>query len=444
MPRVNHPKPVRALVLVLVVVFLAACANLARAQQLTVTPDHADGVYGVGQTVRWRVQWDGGGAPTTPAQYVVKKGGLTDADQGTLTFADGAATVEARLDEPGTLLLVVRAKSADGKDRKAVGGAVAAPEKIAPSSERPADFDAWWDAKIQSLASIPPNPQFEPGDAGKPNVRYAKITLDNINDTKIRGQLARPETGEKFPAVLIVQWAGVYPLQKGWAVDRAADGWLALNILAHDLPIDEPESFYKEQSSGPLKDYPAIGNDDRETSYFLRMYLACYRAAEYLATRPDWDGKTLVVMGGSQGGQQTLVTAAIHPKITAAMANVPAGCDMLGPAIGRQGGWPMWYWQVKDGKDAAKVREASRYFDVVNFAPRITAPVLVGIGLIDETCPPAGIFAATNRITSPKEVILMPRAGHQNEKGSQEPYDKRLWGAWLPALKQGQPAPTGR
>ena len=123
------------------------------------------------------------------------------------------------------------------------------------------------------------------------------------------------------------------------------------------------------------------------------MYLSCYRAAEYLTTRPDWDGKTLVVQGGSQGGMQALVTAALHPKVTAALASVPAGCDMRGPDAGRLPGWPMWYWNVGD-KDPAKVRRAREYFDVVNFAPRIKCPVLVGIGLIDEVCPPEGILAA--------------------------------------------------
>ena len=144
--------------------------------------------------------------------------------------------------------------------------------------------------------------------------------------------------------------------RKTWATDRAGDGWLCLNIEAHDLPIDEPESFYKAQSDGPLNNYPAIGNEDRETSYFLRMYLSCYQAARYLTERDDWDGKTLVVIGGSQGGLQALMTAAIHPKITAAMAIVPAGCDALGPTVGRKGGWPQWYDQI-GGKDPAKVRE---------------------------------------------------------------------------------------
>jgi cephalosporin-C deacetylase-like acetyl esterase len=253
---------------------------------------------------------------------------------------------------------------------------------------------------------------------------YWKITLNNIRGTHIEGQLARPVEGGKLPALLIVQWAGVYPLQKNWVTDRAVEGWLVLDIEAHDLPIDESDAFYKDQFSGPLKNYWSIGNDDRDTSYFLRMYLSCYRAADYLAKRKDWDGKTLVVMGGSQGGQQTLMTAGFYPKITAALAVVPAGCDMLGPDIGRKGGWPQWYSNT-EGKDPAKVREASRYYDVANFTPRIKCPVLVGMGLIDEVCPAAGVLAAVNQISSPKEVILLPKAGHQDEHNTHGAYIQR-------------------
>ena len=310
-----------------------------------------------------------------------------------------------------------------------------------PSAPRPNDFDAFWETKINELKTVPANPQLEPADAGKPGVNYWKITLDNIKGTHIQGQLARPAKGTKFPALLIVQWAGVYGLQKSWVTDRAEEGWLTLNIEAHDLPIDRPETFYKEQAAGLLQNYPAIGNDRRETSYFLRMYLGDYRAAQYLAERPDWDGRTLVVMGGSQGGQQTLVTAGLHPKITAALAEVPAGCDMLGPDAGRAPGWPMWYWQTQ-GKDAQKVHESSRYFDAVNFASHIKCPILVGAGLIDEVCPPAGVSAAVNQIHAPKELIFFPYGGHQDENHTHAAYTQRCWGDWLPALRQGKPAPV--
>ena len=85
------------------------------------------------------------------------------------------------------------------------------------------------------------------------------------------------------------------------------------------------------------------------------MYLSCYRAVEYLKTRPDWNGKTLVVMGDSQGGQQTLMIAGLHPKnITAALALVPAGGDMLAPDAGRAPGWPHWYFNTEGAKTRQK------------------------------------------------------------------------------------------
>jgi cephalosporin-C deacetylase-like acetyl esterase len=68
--------------------------------------------------------------------------------------------------------------------------------------------------------------------------------------------------------------------------------------------------------------------------------------------------------------------------------------------------------------------------------------VLVGLGLVDETCPPEGVLAAADQIRSPKEVILLPRAGHQDEHNSHGAYAKRCYGVWLPALRQGQPAPV--
>ena len=408
-------------------------------QTLTVTPDHADGKYAAGETARWLVEVKDG--TSAEADYVVKKGGLTEVAKGKGLLTAGKTEIVApALTEPGSLLVEDSVTGTGAKAVKELSGAMFSPEKIRPSAARPADFDAFWKTKLDELTAVAPNPKLEAGDSGKPAVDYWKISMDNIRGTHIQGQLARPKQGDKFPALLIVQWAGVYPLQKGWAVDRAAEGWLVLNIEAHDLPIDQPAEFYKGQSEGALKDYPAIGNDDRETSYFLRMYLSCYRAADYLTQRPDWDGKILVVTGGSQGGLQGVVTAALHPKVTGVSVCVPAGCDMTGPDAGRAPGWPMWYWKTQ-GKDEKKVREASRYYDVVNFAPLVKCPVLVGVGLIDQTCPPAGVYAAFNLLAGPKEIVLLPRANHGDKNGSHANYYKRM-GAWMGDLRQGKPAPV--
>jgi cephalosporin-C deacetylase-like acetyl esterase len=434
-------KPRRSSVLLFALAVWSA-ANACPAQLVEIKPDKTNGIYQVGDTVHWTVSWQGSSNP--PAmQYTFKRGGLTDTGQGSLTFSNNAASLETKFDAPGTMLVELKWQPNRPANR-AVAGAVAAPEEITAAAPAPRDFDAFWQAQLEKLKRVPPNPLLEPVDIRKPGVLYWKIRLNNINDTHIQGQIARPEKGDKFPALLIVQWAGVYALHPDWITGHAAAGWLALDIEAHDIPIDQPDSFYKEQSAGPLKDYWRIGNDDREASYFLRMYLSGVQALEYLMRRPDWDGKTLVVLGTSQGGQQTLMLAGLHPKnITAAMALVPAGCDMNAPAIGRASAYPNWYSSSWD-RDAEKVRETSKYFDVVNFARHIECPVLIGLGLRDETCPPATVLAAVNVITSPKEVVMLPTSGHQDENGTQRPFEKRRYDVWLPALQQGKPAPVNQ
>src|SRR5690606_7418685 len=205
--------------------------------------------------------------------------------------------------EPGALLLDIQWAGKEATwDNQFAGGAVASTDKIKLSADKPADFDEFWNTKIKQLESVPANPVLEKSDSKEAGVDYWKINMDNIQGTSIHGQIAKPTDGEKFPALLIVQWAGIYPLQKNWVTGKAKNGWLVLNINAHDLTIDKGAQFYKDQSQNELKNYASIGNEDRNESYFLRMYLSCYRAAQYLTERPDWNGETLVVMGTSQGG----------------------------------------------------------------------------------------------------------------------------------------------
>jgi dienelactone hydrolase len=45
------------------------------------------------------------------------------------------------------------------------------------------------------------------------------------------------------------------------------------------------------------------------------MYLRDSRVLDYLLTRSDWDSKTIVLMGGSMGGQQSLVLAGLRPSL---------------------------------------------------------------------------------------------------------------------------------
>jgi cephalosporin-C deacetylase-like acetyl esterase len=379
----RNPFPVAGLALLL-------AAPLAPAQQLSFAPFRAGGIYDLGERTGWKVTAASAGTVT----YTIKKNNLDTIKTGALDFSSGAATIETTLNEPAMLYVEVH-----GEGPAIHLGAAVAPTQLKPSVPRPADFDSFWDAKLKALAEIPIHPVLTPGESSKPGVEFYTVQLDSLN-SHVQGYLAKPAKEGKFPALVIYQYAGVYALQPNTVLDRAAEGWLAFDVDSHDLPPD--------QAAGVSTSYPSIGNTDRETSYFLNMYLRDSRAIDYIASRPDWDGKTVVIMGTSMGGQQSLVTAALNPKVTAVIVNEPSGADSNGNLHGRKAGYPNW------PSTDPKVMETALYFDTVNFASRIKAPVLAAIGFIDTTAPPAGIWTAINQIPGPKEVVSMVESDHNN------------------------------
>ncbi len=405
------------------------------AQQLTFTPYHANGIYDSNEKVGWTVALPQGAVPPAgPYTYTVKKDNFGEPIKtGTLDLAAGPATIEVMVNQPCMLYVQVAAPKpteATGTGRQAGRGGMAlgaavAPTKIEPSQPRPTDFDAFWAAKVKALNEIPVNPELTPGESGREGVEFYTFKLDSLN-SKVQGYLARPSREGKFPALVILQWAGVYALQTNTVLDRAAEGWLALNVDSHDKAPSAPD--------GPPGNYPGVGNKDRETCYFLNMYLRDCRAIDYIASRPEWDGKTLVVMGTSMGGQQSLCAAGLNSRVTHVIVNEPAGCDFCGPLHGRASGYPNW-----PSNDAAAMRTAP-YFDAVNFASRIKATSLVGIGFVDTVAPPVGIWAAFNQIKGPKEAAPMVDSPHNNSATPQQQYP--ITGRttqWLLGLVKGQP-----
>jgi cephalosporin-C deacetylase len=402
--------------------FVLAAASIACAQPLAFTPYHGNGIYDMNEKVGWTVALAPGAVmPSAPYAYTIKKNNFGDPIKtGVLDLAAGPATIEVTTDEPCMLYVHVSA----GRGVPALGAAVA-PTKIEPSQPRPVDFDSFWDAKIKALSAIPVNAELTPSDSGRPGVEFYTFTLDSLG-SKVHGYLAKPTKEGKFPAVVIFQWAGVYALPRNAVLDRAAEGWLAIDVDSHDKDPNDPK--------GAPQNYAGVGNSDRETCYFLNMYLRDYRAIDYIAGRPDWDGKTLVVTGTSMGGQQSLCAAGLNPKVTHVIVNEPAGCDFTGPLHGRASGYPNW-----PSNDAAAMKTAP-YFDAVNFASHIKATSLVAMGFIDTVAPPVGIWAAFNQIQGPKEAAPMVDSNHNNMATPQQqrPFTSRST-EWLNSLVKGEP-----
>lgn len=399
---------------------LALGTLAARAQQLVFTPFHANGIYALGERAGWTVKIPQGSVARAGAyRYEIRKNNSETIKTGVLDLSSGRTTIETTLSEPAMLYVevtpsaslatsrlgsnVATGQTTGGTSGRSPGvihlGAAVAPWKLEPSVSRPADFDVFWDGKLKALSQVRTNPVLTPTPTSKAGVELYVVQLDSLG-SHVHGYLAKPSRYGKFPALVIFQWAGVYALQPEWATDRAAEGWLAFDVDSHDMP--------PSQATGVSTDYQAIGNTDRETSYFLNMYLRDTRAIDYIASRPDWDGKIIVAMGTSMGGQQSLATAGLNPKITAVIVNEPSGADSNGNLHDRKAGYPFW------PSDNPQVMKTALYFDTVNFAPRIKAPVLAAMGFIDTVAPPVGIWIAVDQIPGPKEVVPMIESDHNN------------------------------
>jgi cephalosporin-C deacetylase len=402
---------VRLMFLVLALETFALAQRAPIVQQLTFTPDHASGIYDIGEIVGWTVT-PGPVDPTFAFKWTIRRNNAVVLKEGTLDLATGTSRIEIKADTPGMIYVAVEpvgdppaggftsGNTGRNNGLYAVGAAVA-PTKIGLSTPRPDDFDVFWDAKLAAQAKIPIHAELTPVQTDVAGVEMSLFVLDALG-SKAHGYVAKPAREGKFPAVIQLQYAGVYALNARAVAQRASEGWLMLNVDSHDKLPSEP-------AGDVPRNYQAVGNTDREKSYFLNMYLRDSRVLDYLLTRADWDGKTIVLTGGSMGGQQSLALAGLRPeKITAVLVCVPAGADSNGDLHGRKAGYPNWPSTNPD------VMKTALYFDTVNFASRIQAPVMAGMGFIDTISPPAGVWTALNQLRGPVEPLPMIESEHDN------------------------------
>ncbi len=392
----------------------AAPAGEAKASW-TVSADHPDALYKAGEAATFTVTLAEGSAIAPDAELFWKtdKDGFAPVAKGTVKLSGGTGTFTTTLAEPGFLQCRVSDK-ADGR-LASQWGVGFSPEKLQPSLPVPDDFDAFWKGQLDKLAGVPLNPSLTPvADAKNPKVESFDTRVDCIGP-KVSGYFSRPAGAKpkSLPAVITLHGAGVRSASLQSAAGWASQGFLAMDINAHGIDNGKDEAFYKALSEGELNNYRAIGRNSRESGYFTGMFLRVKRGLDFLCSQPEWDGKTLIVAGGSQGGFQAFAGAALDERVTIMIAHVPAGCDHTGMLADRIPGWPKMV-PVVSGKPDPAVLEASRYVDNVNFAIRCKAETaVVSVGYVDGVCPPTSVYAAYNALPlKDKTIIDVPGMGH--------------------------------
>jgi cephalosporin-C deacetylase len=378
--------------------------------KVIVSPDHKDWKYTVNETAKFSVQVlkYGNLLENVTVDYEAGPEALPDVKKEGAVLKNGKAELSGTMKIPGFYRVRVWA-IVDGKRYEGLATAAFEPEKIQPTVKDPADFENFWTEAIAEARKINLDPRLTlmpERCTSEADVYQISFQNDGFG-SRIYGMLAMPKKSGKYPAILRVPGAGIRPYSGD---SRTAElGFIVLEIGIHGIPVNLDPQVYMDLSGGALAGYNSIRMNDRNTHYYKRVYVGCVRAVDFIFTLPEFNGKDVAVTGGSQGGALTIVTAGLDKRIKYMAALYPALCDHTGYLNKRAGGWPHYF---RNAEPKPGEVETLGYYDVVNFARRISIPGYYTWGFNDLTCPPTSMYSAYNVITAPKELHIFQETGH--------------------------------
>jgi cephalosporin-C deacetylase len=288
---------------------------------------------------------------------------------------------------------------------------------------RPEDFDVYWDRALKEMRDTNPEISLEPASFQVPFAECFDLYFTGVKGARIHAKYLRPKKGNvSHPAV--VQFHGYTGNCGDWS-DKLGYAGLGYSVFSMDCRGQGGLS----EDAGQVKGNTHHGHiirglgDSPENLLFRHIFLDTAQLAGIAMDMEEVDETRVGALGGSQGGALTLACAALEPRIKRLAPGFPFLCDYK----------RVWEMDLAQGAyeelrkffrlfDPRHEREdeiftALGYIDIQHLAPRIKGEVLMGTGLMDEICPPSTQFAAFNKITSPKNVVIYPDYGHENLPG---------------------------
>ncbi len=288
----------------------------------------------------------------------------------------------------------------------------------------PKDFDAYWEESLAELAAIDPQPVLTPSTAiASKNAECFDLWFTSIGGARIYAKYVRPKNAKSCPAALMFHG---YSAESGEWNDKLAYASEGIAVAAMDC---RGQGGLSQDVGGALGTtlrghiIRGLEDPDAKNLLFRSHFLDTAQLARVVANFEEIDADRIGCYGGSQGGGLALACASLSPLIKRCAVFFPFLCDY-------QRVWEMdlakdayeelsYYFRRRDPahKTEKAVFEKLGYIDCQHLAPRIKAKVLMQSGLMDTICPPSTQFAAYNKITSEKDIIIYPDYGHEVPTG---------------------------
>lgn len=390
-------KKILCIIAGLAVLFTARGQSFLESVNLSVDKG-LEGVYSKGETIKVFAEVD----KETPALVKVYQNGQFKGVSETVLPPGKSEVFSGSYDEAAALMIRL-ANPLDQKDSTTVG-AIVAPEEFRPGFDEPADFRQFWKKQLKALRREKMKVSLTPvAIPGKDSLNYVCYDLEiNCLDFRpVRGYLAMPRNARRrsLPIAIYAHSAGALTasytkasVKKAVSLASTGGGAIALDINAHGILNGQDDAYY-EAMEKELHGYSGWHITDHETYYFRGMFLRLVRALDYLCSRKEWDRKRVLITGGSQGGAQSAALAGLDPRVRMVVVDVPAMWDTGGMLLGRSSCWNKPLEREGVDSPAAKIVP---YYDAANMMRHYTGDLVVNVGLIDLTCPPASVWSVYN------------------------------------------------
>ena len=292
---------------------------------------------------------------------------------------------------------------------------------------RPANFDAFWDRGLAAMRALDAQVTLTPAEFQTPFAECLDLYFSGVGGARVHAKLLRPRrAAAPHPAVLMFHG---YTGDAGDWADKLGYVGQGFTVAALDC---RGQGGLSEDSGGVTGNtqhgHIIRGLDDAlagspEKLLYHQIFLDTAQLAKIVMEMPEVDEKRVGAMGGSQGGALTVACAALEPRIQRAAPVFPFlsdykrvwEMDLAENAYAELKEYFRHFDPRHEREDA--IFEKLGYIDIQNLAPRICAEICWPIGLMDTICPPSTQFAAYNKITSPKNMVIYPDFGHEGLPG---------------------------
>lgn len=379
--------------------------------------DHEDHIYKVGEEIKVSVSLtlDGESVDAPLTYFFTKDFYAPSKITSKVKAAGGRYETSYTPDEPGFVNFKFTFRTPQGNTIYSLVGAGVDPYSIGRSMDVPADFNKYWKRQKALQSKVAMNIRLEEVPSKVPGVKAYDVQADCLAGN-FSGYLAIPDgcAPGSLPAMVLCHGAGVASSRLNVAAKWAKEGIVVLDFNVHGIPNGQPREYYQGLQKGELFQYYLKDTSSRDSLFFRSMILRLLRSLDIVTSRPEWDGKRLIVSGRSQGGAQALIAGGLDQRIGLVCAEIPALCDVTGNAAHRMGGWPKW--KIIDSKGNitdTQALESIRYVDSINFVPNMKAKCYMTVGFIDQSCCATGVFAVYNQVPTEKYIYHHTKTGHR-------------------------------